>query len=79
MGAWEWLVHNTDISSVGTAYAEEGEFGEKTQAATGSALGGMAGGWAGAEIGALRIKPYFWGGHKIRQYLINCVSFKISG
>lgn len=42
-----------DAYSIGTAYAEEGEFGEKTQAATGSAVGAMAGGWAGAEIGAL--------------------------
>lgn len=42
-----------DTISIGTSYAEEGEFGEKTQAATGSALGGMAGGWAGAEIGAI--------------------------
>lgn len=42
-----------DTYSIGTAYAEEGEFGEKTQAATGSAVGGMAGGWAGAEIGAI--------------------------
>lgn len=42
-----------DTYSIGTAYVEEGEFGEKTQAATGSAAGGMAGGWAGAQIGAI--------------------------
>jgi len=42
-----------DTYSIYTAYQEEGEFGEKTQAATGSAVGGMAGGWAGAQVGAL--------------------------
>ncbi|MBU2946300.1 PAAR-like protein [Zobellia uliginosa] len=42
-----------DTYSIGTAYAEEGEFGEKTQAAAGSAAGGMAGGWAGAQLGAI--------------------------
>lgn len=41
-----------DAYSIGTAYQEEGEFGDKTQQATGSALGGAAGAWAGAEIGA---------------------------
>jgi hypothetical protein len=42
-----------DAISIGSAYAEEGEFGDKTQQATGSAIGGAAGAWAGAEIGAL--------------------------
>ncbi|SHF09704.1 PAAR-like protein [Pedobacter caeni] len=42
-----------DAVSIGSAYAEEGEFGDKTQQATGSAIGGAAGAWAGAEIGAL--------------------------
>ena len=42
-----------DAYSIGSAYAEEGEFGDKTQQATGSAIGGAAGAWAGAEIGAL--------------------------
>ncbi len=42
-----------DAVSIGSAYQEEGEFGDKTQQATGSAIGGAAGAWAGAEIGAL--------------------------
>ncbi len=42
-----------DAVSIGSAYAEEGEFGEKTQAAVGSAAGGVAGGLAGAQLGAL--------------------------
>lgn len=42
-----------DVISIGSAYSEEGEFGNKTQQATGSAIGGAAGGWAGAEIGAI--------------------------
>ena len=41
-----------DAYSIGSAYAEEGEFGDKTQQATGSAIGGAAGAWAGAELGA---------------------------
>jgi len=41
-----------DAYSIGSAYAEEGEFGNKTQQATGSAIGGAAGAWAGAELGA---------------------------
>ena len=42
-----------DSYRVYTAYNEEGEFGDKTQQATGSALGGAGGGWAGAELGAI--------------------------
>ena len=42
-----------DSYRVYTAYNEEGEFGNKTQQATGSALGGAGGGWAGAELGAI--------------------------
>ena len=42
-----------DSYRVYTAYNEEGEFGDKTQQATGSALGGVGGGWAGAELGAI--------------------------
>ena len=42
-----------DSYSIYSSYQEEGGFGEKTQAATGSAAGGMAGGWAGAQAGAL--------------------------
>lgn len=42
-----------DAVSIVSAYQEEGEFGDKTQQATGSAVGGAAGAWAGAEIGAL--------------------------
>jgi phage tail tape-measure protein len=42
-----------DGYSIYSAYEEEGGFGEKTQAATGSAAGGLAGGWAGAELGAI--------------------------
>ena len=41
-----------DVYDIGSAYAEEGEFGEETQAAVGSAAGGMAGGIAGAKVGA---------------------------
>lgn len=41
-----------DAYSIGSAYAEEGEFGDKTQQATGSAIGGAAGAWAGAQLGA---------------------------
>jgi len=43
----------SDTYSIYSSYKEEGEFGEKTQAAVGSAGGGMAGGWAGAQGGAL--------------------------
>ncbi len=42
-----------DAFSIASAYNEEGEFGDKTQQATGSAIGGAAGAWAGAEIGAV--------------------------
>ena len=42
-----------DAYSIYSAYNEEGEFGDKTQQATGSAIGGAAGGWAGAELGAI--------------------------
>lgn len=42
-----------DGYSIYSAYQEEGEFGDKTQQATGSAIGGAAGGWAGAELGAI--------------------------
>jgi hypothetical protein len=42
-----------DAYSIYSAYEEEGEFGDKTQQATGSAVGGAAGAWAGAEIGAV--------------------------
>jgi len=42
-----------DSYSIYTSYKEEGEFGEKTQGAVGSAAGGMAGGYAGAQVGAL--------------------------
>lgn len=42
-----------DGYSIYSAYQEEGEFGNKTQQATGSAIGGAAGGWAGAELGAI--------------------------
>lgn len=42
-----------DAYSIYSAYNEEGEFGDKTQQATGSAVGGAAGGWAGAELGAI--------------------------
>lgn len=42
-----------DAVSIYSAYQEEGEFGDKTQQATGSAVGGAAGAWAGAEIGAV--------------------------
>ena len=42
-----------DAYSIYSAYNEEGEFGDKTQQATGTAIGGAAGGWAGAELGAI--------------------------
>ena len=41
-----------DGLSIYSAYEEEGGFGKKTKAATGSAVGGLAGGIAGAELGA---------------------------
>ena len=42
-----------DAIAIGSAYREEGEFGDKTQAATGSAVGALAGGAAGAKVGAV--------------------------
>lgn len=42
-----------DAYSIYSVYNGEGEFGDKTQQATGSAIGGAAGGWAGAELGAI--------------------------
>ena len=42
-----------DAYCINEAYQEEGEFGDKTQQATGAAVGGLAGAWAGAEIGAI--------------------------
>ncbi|OXA75467.1 tail tape measure protein [Flavobacterium branchiophilum] len=42
-----------DAFMIGSAYNEEGKFGNKTQQATGSAVGGAAGAWAGAELGAI--------------------------
>ena len=42
-----------DAYRINEAYQEEGEFGDKTQQATGAAVGGLAGAWAGAEIGAI--------------------------
>ena len=42
-----------DAFMIGSAYNEEGKFGDKTQQATGSAVGGAAGAWAGAELGAI--------------------------
>ena len=42
-----------DAFMIGSAYNEEGKFGDKTQQATGSAAGGAAGAWAGAELGAI--------------------------
>ena len=42
-----------DAYCINDAYQEEGEFGDKTQQATGAAVGGLAGAWAGAEIGAI--------------------------
>ena len=42
-----------DAYRINDAYQEKGEFGDKTQQATGAAVGGLAGAWAGAEIGAI--------------------------
>ncbi|WP_162304843.1 DUF6443 domain-containing protein [Sphingobacterium olei] len=47
-----YLGHAANLATVGTAWAEEGHFGQQTKVATAKALTGWAGAWAGAKIGA---------------------------